>query len=41
MVTSKLLPHILEMFEDENKEVREGVMRSAADFCINVGPESI
>lgn len=39
MVTSRLLPHILEMFNDENKEVREGVMRSAAEFCINVGVE--
>jgi len=41
MVTSKLLPHILEMFNDENKEVRDGVMRSAATFCMNVGNDSI
>jgi len=33
MASSKLLPHILEMFNDESKEVREGVNRAAARFC--------
>lgn len=41
MVTNKLLPHILEMFGDENKEVRIGVMESAATFCMNVGNDCI
>lgn len=36
---SKLLPHILEMFNDDNKEVREGVNRAAARFCEAIGQE--
>lgn len=32
---------MLEMFNDENKEVREAVMKSASEFCINVGTECI
>ena len=37
--TAKLLPHILEMFGDEHKDVREGTNRAAARFCEAIGPE--
>lgn len=30
MITSKLLPHLLESFSDENKEVKEVAMTSSA-----------
>lgn len=36
---TKLLPHILEMFNDDNKEVREGVNRAAARFCEACGAD--
>jgi len=29
---SKLLPHIIELFDDENKEVRQGVTKTAGKF---------
>jgi len=41
MATQKLLPHMLEMFNDDNKDVREAVMKSSSEFCINVGTECI
>lgn len=34
---SKLLPHIIEMFADDNKEVREGASKAAARFVEATG----
>lgn len=41
MITQKLLPHILDLFEDENKEVRQGVTRTACKFVEVNGQESL
>jgi len=41
MITSKLLPHLLESFGDENKEVKEVAMISSAQFCVNIGFETV
>lgn len=38
---SKLQPLLPELFNDDQKEVREAASKSAAKFCENVGPESI
>lgn len=37
----KLLPHIVDLFEDENKEVRQGVTRAACKFVEVTGQESL
>lgn len=39
--TTKLLPHIIELFDDENKEVRQGVTRAACKFVEVTGQESL
>lgn len=35
------MPHLLELFNDENKEVREAVMQSSAQFCTNIGFDTV
>ncbi|KAL4433336.1 hypothetical protein ABPG74_017440 [Tetrahymena malaccensis] len=37
----KLLPHIVDLFEDENKEVRQGVTRAACKFVEVIGQDSL
>ncbi len=41
VLTQKILPHITDMFSDENKEVRESVTKAASAFVQAVGPDSI
>ena len=41
VATQKLLPHIVDMFADENKEVRESVTRAATKFIEAIGADVI
>lgn len=41
VTNTKLLPHIIDLFEDENKEVRQGVTRAACKFVEVTGQDSL
>jgi hypothetical protein len=35
------MPHIIDLFADENKEVRQGVTKAAAKFAEAIGAETV